>query len=388
MKISTNEVTNISQLNLAYDFIKELNNMNYEYIYRGEFTKSIIANILSVTSNCLDKEHDTKTIKKRIFFILVECLQNIAKHQDKFTDKEECEPAIVMIQKRDMRYYVTTGNLVDNESIEELKHKLDTINNMDEKQLKAYYNDVLVNLDISDKGGAGLGFISMARKTLNNKLYYDFQKVDDKLSYFYLRTEVPTNKNIDDSKDTQWKYSFDKLKSIHQTLIKEKIVLNFSGSFDKDNLLSLIPIVDAQVYSNVAIKKIMFNIIYEMLNNIVYYSEDYSSIERKIGNNTGIFLLSANDDKLILTSGNYIHNSIISTLKQKIEFINNTEIEELTEIYKQIEEYFQKVATKQPDLSIIEMKTKTKNNLSYKFSEVSDLYSFFTLQTAIDVKQM
>jgi hypothetical protein len=42
---------------------------------------------------------------------------------------------------------------------------------------------------ISEVGGAGLGFIDMARKS-ENKLSYSFDKINDRISFFTLMTMV------------------------------------------------------------------------------------------------------------------------------------------------------------------------------------------------------
>ncbi len=387
MKNFTNVLKDADSFDLAYKFIQKVSDMDYEYIYRGEFTKSIVSNIISMTSHCIETQDYTPTLKKKIFFILVECLQNIAKHQDKLPYDLEYEPAIVIIQKRDMRYYVTTGNVIENQHIDDLKYKLEKINNMDAKQLKAYYNDVLVNVEVSDKGGAGLGLISMARKTVDNKLYYDFQKLNDDLSYFYLRSEIPIERNVENNENTQWKLSFEKIKSMRATLSKEKVFLNFSGSFDKENLENLIPIVESHIDNEDDFRKRMFNIIYDMLNNIVDYAEDYLSDERTVGNSTGIFLLSAQGNKLFLTSGNYIHESVVKRLRQKIDFINNNEKEKLLGFKKNLSAYFEMEEIKQPDFNLIDMKLRSKNNLLYKFNEISNNYSFFTIRAIMDLEE-
>ena len=51
------------------------------------------------------------------------------------------------------------------------------------------YKDIIKNSDISDKGGAGLGFVDMARKS-GRKLEFDFEKLDDNFSFFSLRTTI------------------------------------------------------------------------------------------------------------------------------------------------------------------------------------------------------
>lgn len=378
---------NTKQLDLAFDLIQGINKLSYEYIYRGKFTKNITANLLALTETNLEKAEDTQKLKKKIYFVMVECLQNITKHQDKVKDSLGEESAILVLQKRDKRYYITTGNVIENTNIEKLSGMLEKVNAMDSDELKLYYQEMLVTGEISTKGGAGLGLIAMARKT-GNKLLYDFQHVDDKISYFYLRTEIPLEKAVElPHKSGDWRNSFDKIKKIHTILIKEDILLNFNGTFDRDNLINLLPIIDAQMHGTIDFKKRVFKIMFEMLHNIVSYSEDATSKNRTIGENEGIFLLSRHDDKFYFTAGNYIHNSKIKILKDKINFVNNLKDNEILDFYKKISVYFEKEEIKKPDLSIIEMRLKSGNQLNCKFSEVSENYSFFSLQASIHAKK-
>jgi len=378
---------NVKQLDLAYDLIQGINKLSYEYIYRGKFTKNITANLLALTETNLDKADDTQKLKKKIYFVMVECLQNITKHQDKVKDTIGEESAILVIQKRNKRYYITTGNVIENTNIPKLTGLLEKVNSMGSEELKVYYQEMLVTGEISTKGGAGLGLIAMARKT-GNKLLYDFQKVNDKISYFYLRTEIPLDKQLHLPDATpDWKNSFDKIKKIHNILIEEDILLNFNGTFDRDNLINLLPIIDAQMHGTIDFKKRVFKIMFEMLHNIVSYSEDITSTTRSIGENEGIFLLSKFGDQFYFTAGNYLHNSKIKVLQDKINFVNNLKDNEILDFYKKISVYFEKEEIKKPDLSIIEMRLKSGKTLSYKFSEVSANYSFFTLQAAIESKK-
>lgn len=386
---TTSTKVNVKQLDLAYDLIQGITRLSYEYIYRGKFTKNITANLLALTETNLEKADDTQKLKKKIYFVMVECLQNITKHQDKVKDIIGEESAILVIQKRDKRYYITTGNIIENKNIEKLTSQLNKVNSMDSNELKVYYQEMLVTGEISKKGGAGLGLIAMARKT-NNKLLYDFQRVNDKVSYFYLRTEIPLEKQLQlpNSTEDSWKLSFEKIKKIHNILIEEDILLNFNGTFDRDNLINLLPIIDAQMHGTIDFKKRVFKIMFEMLHNIVSYSEDTNSQHRSIGENEGIFLLSKFENDFYFTAGNYLHNSKVKILQDKIAFVNKLKDNEILDFYKKISVYFEKEEIKKPDLSIIEMRLKSGSKLNFKFSEISTDYSFFTLQAAIEAKKI
>lgn len=371
------------QLELGYELIQGMDKLSYEYIYRGKFTKNITANLLALTETNLEKADDTHRLKKKIYFVMVECLQNITKHQDVVKETIGEESAILVLQKKDKRYYITTGNVIENENITKLTGQLERVNSLDADELKMYYQEMLVTGEISSKGGAGLGLIAMARKT-GNKLYFDFQKVNEVFSYFYLRTEIPLEKDlvpIDIKAEAE--ESLEKIKLIHNILIQEDILLNFNGTFDRDNLINLLPIIDAQMQGTIDFKKRIFKIMFEMLHNIVCYSENKYSGDRMIGENEGIFLLSKKNDSFFFTAGNFLHNSLIDVLSEKLDFINNLKDDELIDFFKKISAFFEKEEIRKPDLSIIEMRLKSGRNLNYQFAPHSDKYSFFSIQTSI-----
>ena len=118
---------------------------------------------------------------------MVEALQNIIKHSDEHDLGHE--ESIFIIGVEHDQYVVISGNYLFKNSIPILKGKIDQVNSLDKDGLKALYKDVIKNGKISSRGGAGLGFIDMARKS-GNKLEYDFHNVDDKFSFFSLKTTI------------------------------------------------------------------------------------------------------------------------------------------------------------------------------------------------------
>ena len=370
-----------NQLKLAYKLIQGINKQNYEYIYCGKFSKAITSNLLSLAQTFLDKSEDTSKLKKKIYFVMVECLQNVTRHQDANGDTKD-DSGILVLQKHNGKYYITTGNIIENQNIDKLRSMLDKVNSLSTGELKKYYQEMLVTGKISEKGGAGLGLIAMARRT-GNKLLFDFQEISKDFSYFYLRTEIPLGPKSEETDLDKWKYSFDKIKSLHKTLLDEHILLNFNGTFDQDNLINLLSIVDAQMQGTLDFKRRVFKIMFEMLHNIVQYSEDITSEKPVVGENEGIFLLAALDSSLSFTAGNYLSNEKVDILKEKLDFVNKLSDEELRDFYEKVSAYFEKNEINKPDLSIIEMKLRSNNVLQYLFNKVTDKHSFFTLQTSI-----
>jgi hypothetical protein len=124
---------------------------------------------------------------------MVECLQNIVKHAEDLNEKDEDglkNNAIFMLGKQINEYIVTSGNPVRNNTVAKIQSKIEQINALDKDGLKDLYKEIIKNTEISDKGGAGLGFVDMARKS-GEKLGFSFEPINDEFSFFALRVTVP-----------------------------------------------------------------------------------------------------------------------------------------------------------------------------------------------------
>jgi hypothetical protein len=147
----------------------------------GEFSQELVNSLSSTVEESMFEAGDKKGAVKRMFSVLVEGLQNIRIHGEK--DPKGNQNAFVAIGQMPHHYKVTIGNLVPASSERFLREKIDFINQHDEAGVKSLYMEVLTNGVISSKGGAGLGFITMAMKS-KNKLGYHIQPVTPELSFF------------------------------------------------------------------------------------------------------------------------------------------------------------------------------------------------------------
>ncbi|MDX2191243.1 MAG: SiaB family protein kinase [Bacteroidota bacterium] len=183
-------------LNYIFDLHTTLSTKNIILVYEGEFTQEITKSVLSMAEKNLETTNEEISIKKKVFNVMVECLQNICKHSEEFgSENDDFNTAIFMIGKEDSEYTITSGNIIYNDRIDGLKNKLDQINSLDKEGLKELFKTVLSSTELSDKGGAGLGFIDMARKS-SNKLAYDFYKINDNISFFSLQSRISRNKEV------------------------------------------------------------------------------------------------------------------------------------------------------------------------------------------------
>lgn len=369
-----------SKISYAYRLFQGMQQDNLSYIYRGLFSQNITDGILSLTESNLDKSGEDSKIKKRVFTIMVEGLQNITRHQEVEEDSNVKETGIFLIQDIANHYFITTGNPILKKNIPNLTEQLNRINSLDSEELKSYYKKVLNDNVISDKGGAGLGLIEMARKS-GNKLVYDFVDLNENYSYFYLNTEIAQENNETPPQVYQAKDALENIKKIHKLLNEEEIVLIFNGIFNQESLLNLLSIMENQMIEhNLNLKKKVFNIMVEMLQNIVKHGAN------SVGNNLnpGIFFINQKHKQYQLNTGNYILKSETESLKQKIEYVNALSMEELNDFYEKSLFNFQIDSSKEAGLGLIELRLKTNRKLNYEISEFNENFSFFVLQTVVD----
>lgn len=167
---------------------------NLQMIYNGEFNQDLIKSILILTEKKFTEGSD-KVFKNKIFGVIVECLQNIERHSAKYdgTDSDsEVGSAILVLGKDNNDFVISTGNLIQNSRVDMLKKRLDRVNSADMVELKTMQKEVMRNMDVTSKGGSGLGLIDIAKKS-EQSMEYDFMQIDEKFSFFILRIKVGIN---------------------------------------------------------------------------------------------------------------------------------------------------------------------------------------------------
>lgn len=161
--------------------------------YKGAASGKLLDSIITVAQAKLTEIELKRSVKKRVFGVLVEVLQNIHHHFNNtniYSNISDEDNSIMFVfAKKNGVYSVTTGNYIVDTEIESLKKRLEEINGMDSDQVKEKYRQILKTGKISAKGGAGLGIIDIARKS-GSKLQYEFRKYNDRLSFFSLTVTI------------------------------------------------------------------------------------------------------------------------------------------------------------------------------------------------------
>jgi hypothetical protein len=172
---------------------------NVILFYKGNVDSDVINHVLDTVEDKMVEVSEQSKLRKKVYNVLVESLQNLYHHVDKvpadFADQKSERFGMLLIQKVESGYKIITGNFVQSENIENLEEKIKRINRSSYEEIKELYKFILNHQRISAKGGGGLGLVDIARKT-GNKLEYEFKKYNDKYSFFYLKILVDEKEQL------------------------------------------------------------------------------------------------------------------------------------------------------------------------------------------------
>jgi hypothetical protein len=172
--------------------LMEENNVNM--LWCGHISSDIGKEVLSFTETKLSEEDIESVLRKRVFSILVELLDNVAKYSPGNEAEKKFGMPVAMIKLTDKTYSLTTGNLILNSHVDHLKEKIDIINKYDKEGLKIFFIKSLSHQTVNSDSTGNMGLIDMARKS-GSRLEYQFEKINALYSYYIVTVNVSETKH-------------------------------------------------------------------------------------------------------------------------------------------------------------------------------------------------
>ncbi len=352
------------------------------FAYRGVVTNENSIPLLMLLEKEMQNSEFGFIGRKRLFMFVLESLQNVSRHS---MHEQYADMSLVVYSKTDTGYTVTTGNVISTGGSHFLKSRLEEINSLDAKGLRDFYRHMLTVSEFSDKGGAGLGLIEMA-KTTGNKLDYDFVALNDKYSYFVLSKTVDSIGIGMHEGGREKVFSGKPMSQIERLMAENNVNMIWCGHISADvgdEVLSIAEtkLTEEDIESN--LRKRVFSILVELLENVARYSPGKEA-EIKFGMPVAIVKLV--DQTFSITTGNLILNTQVDHLKEKIDIINKYD-------KKGLREFFIKSLSGQTintdstgNMGLIDMARKSGSKLDYQFEIINDLYSYYILTVNISEK--
>lgn len=347
-----------------YEFYQELEHDNLSFIFNGDVSDEVTESIIRLTEHNVNNIEELTKMKKKVSFIMVECFQNLVRHGSGDNDGSVFSTRII-----DDANYVSSVNKIPVEEIQLLQGKLEQINSLEKDRLKALYLEVLTKEGLSDKGGAGIGLIQLARKT-GSSVDFDFEEVNDQLSNFYMSLKLSPS-NGDQPKEMgqakQFTQAFDK------KIKDSNIVMIYKGDFARDSIMPIIAILEEQMkaLTEDSKSKSFFLILVEMLQNISRHA--YDVVDR-----SGIFMITDNGGKIGVHAGNIVSTEDKRFLDEKIKELNGLDPLDLKKLYKTTLREGSFSEKGGAGLGLIEVARKTSEPMIGRFDELGKDTHFFT----------
>lgn len=352
------------------------------FVYRGIVTNENSIPLLMLLEKEMENSEFGFVGRKRLFMFVLESLQNVSRHSDK---ENMAGMSLVVYSKVNGGYTVTTANVIPTLNIENLKRKLNEINNLENSEIRSVYRQMLTNSEFSTKGGAGLGLIEMAKKT-GNKLDYDFVPLDDRNSYFILSKTVDSEGvGVHIGKDEK-PFKGKAVAQMERIMAENNVYLIWSGHITPEvgkEVLSFTEtkLAEDDIESNV--RRRVFSILVEIIENVAKYSPGREP-EEKFG--MPIAMIRLTNKTYTLTTGNLIINENVEKLKEKLENINKYDKKGLKELFRQSLSDQTVSSDSTGNMGLIDMARKSGSKLEYQFEKVNDLYSYYMLNVKVEDK--
>jgi len=155
--------------------------------YLGAFTQDVLIDIVSSIEETFDRKEKTTAIEKRLTYLIIECIQNIIFHSDKFPKIDQI--SYVIVTKDDNSYTISSSNSLERKNISKLEKKLNSFLSLKSEILSELFLQKIRNPQINENNHGGLGLITMANKS-GKGFKYRTSKVLENYSLFHIQLKL------------------------------------------------------------------------------------------------------------------------------------------------------------------------------------------------------
>lgn len=155
--------------------------------YCGDLSFGFANAIASRLEKLLDESISNRKARKRFFTVFIEAIQNIRIHG--CTDAQGKVYATVLVYTRGDHVCAYFMNIVSSAQAKLLTRRYYEVNALSPEVLRKKYLEVLQSGEFSDKGGAGLGIITIVMRS-KNPVAFEVVPVSDSYKIFSSTVKV------------------------------------------------------------------------------------------------------------------------------------------------------------------------------------------------------
>lgn len=165
-------VAECMELGAVHSLYDVLADDRFDLLYSGRFSDGNTADLITWGEE-VAREKD-RTHRQRLSFVMVEAYQNVVRHRAKLTAASTNNDgrSLFLVRSREGWDEVLAMDPVPKHETETLTHALGRIRGSDISQLKELFLARLKDGTRTERGGAGLGLIEMARRSGNSMQHH------------------------------------------------------------------------------------------------------------------------------------------------------------------------------------------------------------------------
>lgn len=340
-------------------------------LYKSVFTDDFTDLLIELEETNLIQKEGMKKSRRKVSFLMAESFQNIVRHGLKGLEGME---DYFHLRHHDGSFYINSGNLIQQSLIPDLTEKLKLVNSLDKDELKQLHIDVLRSGELSEKGGAGIGLVEMARKT-GNKLRYDFRDFSDKLSIFSLGLTLHSPQ-VEEVGQEQLAGTIKDSTRINELMKNNHWLLVYKGDYSQDAIMPVLGVLEKSIATGDDRGKRMFMVAVELLQNINRHGIEVDGVK------DGLFILGEKDGCFTVSASNLMRKDDVEGLEQSILKLKNMSKEERNAYYKQALRAHIGSQNSSTGVGLIDVARLSDGAMEFDFHDENE-HVFYTLQITI-----
>lgn len=151
--------------------------------YTGILNPESLGALLALSEQAVQSSTSQRKITRRVVSVLIESLQNVSRHGH--IDDSGDIHLYLTIESTPLGFHIQCGNWVDFDMAAVLREQLAGVNGLSHQELRKKYVETLAEGQMSSRGGAGLGLLSIAKKS-QGPINYEFSERGENLFLFTL----------------------------------------------------------------------------------------------------------------------------------------------------------------------------------------------------------
>ncbi|MFM1931959.1 MAG: hypothetical protein RL226_1262 [Bacteroidota bacterium] len=155
--------------------------------YAGDITQQKVDTLLRASEFAIIDNGSKRMVMKRVCSVIIEGLQNAALHGAK--DEQGNISSFYVLKSNNSSYTISIGNLVLAQDALNTTARMDELALKSLPELRKLYIETLCNDNFTSKGGAGLGFLTMAKRA-DQPMKHSIDFIDERFAFLIITISV------------------------------------------------------------------------------------------------------------------------------------------------------------------------------------------------------